>query len=131
MPRSKSLLAEEALATPEPNGPRLIYAADPECGQHVEILAQDLLSLANQQGFSQANVQLIEKALRFSIEAHAGDSRKSGEPYIQHPIEVASILTRLRLDAETVAGALLHDVVEDSGVTVQLIDCLLYTSPSP
>src|SRR5680860_698864 len=122
MPRSKSLLAEEALATPEPNGPRLIFTADPECGEHVELLAQGLLSLAKQQGFSQANVKLIEKALRFAIEAHSGDSRKSGEPYIQHPIEVASILTRLRLDAETVAGALLHDVVEYSGVTVQLIE---------
>jgi GTP pyrophosphokinase len=122
MPRSTSSLAENELAIAEPNGSRLIVTADPECAQHIEAQAQGLLALAAEQGFSEANIQLIEKALRFSIEAHSGDSRKSGEPYILHPIAVATILTRLRLDAETVAGALLHDVVEDSGITLQTIE---------
>ncbi|MEA2513729.1 MAG: diphosphokinase / guanosine-3,5-bis(diphosphate) 3-diphosphatase [Thermomicrobiales bacterium] len=63
-----------------------------------------------------ANLELIQRAVDFAIEAHGGVCRKSGEPYVVHPIEVAAILARMRLDSETVTAALLHDVVEDSGV---------------
>src|SRR3954467_6992179 len=61
----------------------------------------------------------IQRALRFAIESHIGDLRKSGEPYVIHPIEVAIILTRMRLDPDMIAASLLHDVVEDSGVTLE------------
>ena len=61
-------------------------------------------------------VMLIEEAFRYSAEAHKGQQRASGVPYIEHPLEVARILTELQLDASTVASALLHDVVEDTGV---------------
>ena len=54
--------------------------------------------------------------------AHAGQLRRSGEPYITHPIAVAGIVADLGLDAQTVAAALLHDAVEDTGVTTEMID---------
>ena len=54
--------------------------------------------------------------------AHAGQLRRSGEPYITHPIAVAGIVADLGLDAQTVAAALLHDAVEDTGVTTEIIE---------
>src|SRR5438093_10660320 len=63
------------------------------------------------------DVALVERAFAFSEEAHQGQFRKSGEPYITHPLAVASILSQWRLDAEGLAAALLHDVMEDTSVT--------------
>ena len=57
--------------------------------------------------------KLVEKAYKFAEEAHAGQKRKSGEPYFIHPCFVASILTELMIDPPTVAAGLLHDTVED------------------
>lgn len=59
----------------------------------------------------------IEKAYLFANRAHAGQARKSGEPYIVHPISVANILVQLGMDTDSVVAALLHDVVEDTPVT--------------
>jgi RelA/SpoT family (p)ppGpp synthetase len=66
-----------------------------------------------------ADVQRIKEAYRFSDAAHLGQFRKSGEPYITHPIAVAEILTEWKLDAAAIQAALLHDVLEDSGVRKQ------------
>src|SRR5215813_14264044 len=63
------------------------------------------------------DVALVERAFEFSESAHRGQFRKSGEPYITHPLAVASILSQWRLDAEGLAAALLHDVMEDTSVT--------------
>ena len=63
-------------------------------------------------------------AYRFSAAAHEGQMRKSGEPYITHPVSVAGILADLHLDVPTLVAALLHDVVEDTGVTKQEISDL-------
>lgn len=60
----------------------------------------------------------LRKALLFAARAHHGQTRVSGEPYITHPLEVMAILTTLNVDMITLIGALLHDVVEDTGVTV-------------
>ena len=60
---------------------------------------------------------LVERAFDFSASAHRGQFRKSGEPYITHPLAVASILSQWRLDAQGLAAALLHDVMEDTSVT--------------
>ena len=64
----------------------------------------------------------IEKAYLFANKAHAGQIRKSGEPYIVHPISVANILVSLGMDTESVVAALLHDVVEDTPVTLEDIE---------
>ncbi len=65
----------------------------------------------------QEDVQTIRRAYQYADEAHRGQVRRSGEPYITHPLAVAEILVDLRLDAITVIAGLLHDVVEDTRVT--------------
>ena len=68
------------------------------------------------------NMDLVRKAYAFAEKAHAGQVRKSGEPYFSHPCAVAVILTDLMLDGTTIAASLLHDCVEDvEGVTLQTI----------
>jgi GTP diphosphokinase / guanosine-3',5'-bis(diphosphate) 3'-diphosphatase len=66
-------------------------------------------------------IKRIKEAYRVSDEAHLGQLRTSGEPYISHPIAVAEICARWRLDADALMAALLHDVVEDCGVTLNEI----------
>ena len=61
---------------------------------------------------------LLARAYRFSEEAHRGQTRNSGEPYVTHCVEVAKILADLQLDTTTVASGLIHDVVEDTAMTV-------------
>jgi guanosine-3',5'-bis(diphosphate) 3'-pyrophosphohydrolase len=61
---------------------------------------------------------LVRMAYRFAAEAHQGQVRASGEPYIEHPLQVAGILAELGLDTPTVVAGLLHDVVEDTPVTL-------------
>ena len=67
------------------------------------------------------DISLIEKAYRVADEAHKGQVRKSGEAYIIHPLCVAIILAELELDKETIVAGLLHDVVEDTVMTVEEI----------
>ena len=62
--------------------------------------------------------ELIERAYLYAEECHLGQTRKSGEPYIAHPLETALYLADLHLDSHTIIAALLHDVVEDCGVTL-------------
>ena len=64
-------------------------------------------------------VAFVDRVYKFATECHQGQSRMSGEPYIEHPIQTALFLADLRLDVPTVAAALLHDVMEDCGVTYQ------------
>ncbi|MDP2919777.1 MAG: bifunctional (p)ppGpp synthetase/guanosine-3',5'-bis(diphosphate) 3'-pyrophosphohydrolase [Dehalococcoidia bacterium] len=69
----------------------------------------------------QEKVALIERAYEFAREAHEGQVRKSGEPYIEHPLQVALILVELQLDASSLASALLHDVEENSDIPNSVI----------
>ena len=69
-----------------------------------------------------ADVSLVEKAYYFGKKAHEGQFRKSGEPYFIHPIAVASILSDMELDIETIVAGLLHDVVEDTEYTYEDIE---------
>ncbi len=64
-----------------------------------------------------ADVAQIAEAYRFSGAAHAGQTRRSGEPYVSHPLAVAEILADWRLDGQALVAALLHDVMEDTSVT--------------
>ncbi len=65
---------------------------------------------------------MLARAFSFAQEAHDGQLRKSGEPFINHPLEVAKILADLRMDAETVCAAILHDTVEDTKVTPEDVE---------
>jgi len=66
-----------------------------------------------------ANEALLNKAYVYSVQAHGKQLRHSGDPYYAHPIEVAGIVASLKLDIATLCTALLHDVLEDTGATVQ------------
>ena len=64
---------------------------------------------------------LIQKAYYFAEDCHRGQMRMSGEPYIAHPLEAATFLSELKLDADTIMAALLHDVIEDCEITFEQI----------
>ncbi|MEW5722427.1 MAG: bifunctional (p)ppGpp synthetase/guanosine-3',5'-bis(diphosphate) 3'-pyrophosphohydrolase [Thermodesulfobacteriota bacterium] len=69
-----------------------------------------------------ADLDLVQRAYVFSARAHQGQVRMSGEPYLSHPLEVAGILTDMKLDVATVTTGLLHDTVEDTSVTLETIE---------
>ncbi len=71
-----------------------------------------------------ADINKIRAAYTFAEEAHAGQLRKSGEPYVTHPLEAAMLLTELRVDQNTLIAALLHDVPEDTSKTLEDIKAL-------
>ncbi|MBO2725523.1 RelA/SpoT family protein [Lactiplantibacillus plantarum] len=79
--------------------------------------AQDVLDMV-QKYMNSDHVALVKRACDFATYVHKDQYRQSGEPYIMHPIQVAGILAELKMDPETVASGFLHDVVEDTGVTL-------------
>ena len=64
-------------------------------------------------------VNLVRAAYERALEAHQGQLRRSGEPFVDHPLQAAMTLVELHLDAETLAAALLHDVPEDCGISME------------
>lgn len=70
------------------------------------------------------DLSMVEKAYKLAKEAHEGQLRKSGEPYIIHPLQVAYILADLELDIESITAGILHDVVEDTDYTLEDIERL-------
>src|SRR5262245_44142308 len=68
-----------------------------------------------------ADVSLLERAYEFSASEHKHQLRRSGEPYLVHPLEVAEILVDLRLDVVTIAAGLLHDIVEDTPNSIERV----------
>ena len=70
-------------------------------------------------GRPEAEKEILRHAVSFASRAHAGQRRISGEPYVQHTLAVARTLADLGLDHETLAAAILHDVVEDTGVGLE------------
>ncbi len=71
---------------------------------------------------SEEDEDLLARAFEFASKAHEGQRRKSGEPFIAHPVEVAIILADLRMDVQTMCAAILHDTVEDSDVTLEKVE---------
>jgi GTP pyrophosphokinase len=65
---------------------------------------------------------LVEEAYKFAEKAHQGQSRESGEPYLEHPLQVAITLADLQMDSSALAAALLHDVSEDCNITIAEIE---------
>lgn len=68
------------------------------------------------------NIPLVRKAYVFSDRAHAGQFRESGDPYVEHCLNVAFILAELHMDSDTIAAGLLHDVIEDAGATAEEVE---------
>jgi len=67
------------------------------------------------------NLEKLDKAYNFAVKAHQNQKRASGDPYSVHPIEVANILTDLKLDSATITTGLLHDTIEDTFATYETI----------
>ena len=83
-----------------------------------ELVPEELVSRL-QQYLPEEQVGRIEGAYVYANRCHDGQTRRSGEPYMQHPLNTALVLADLRLDTDTLCAALLHDVMEDCGVTYQ------------
>ena len=83
-----------------------------------EIITYDKLTEAIKASGRAYNMDMIEKAYRMANEAHKDARRRSGEPYICHPLAVARLVLDLGMDTESIAAALLHDVVEDTPITI-------------
>ncbi|MDI6845317.1 MAG: bifunctional (p)ppGpp synthetase/guanosine-3',5'-bis(diphosphate) 3'-pyrophosphohydrolase [Candidatus Saccharicenans sp.] len=67
--------------------------------------------------YSEKDLRILQKAYVFAAKAHRGQTRRSGEPYMSHPLEVTNILAEMNLDLTTLVAGLLHDVLEDTEVT--------------
>jgi GTP pyrophosphokinase len=98
-------MASEALTTP-------VYMPDTGLSELLEIVRR---------GTPGMDTGPIERAYVFAAEAHGDALRRSGEPYISHPIEVAKVLANIQMDQDTLVAALLHDVAEDTDVTIEEI----------
>src|SRR5205809_5910930 len=79
---------------------------------------QDLLAETSQY-LTPKDMERIERAYELANRAHKGTRRRSGEAYIQHPLEVALLLADMRIDADGITAALLHDVVEDTTFSLE------------
>ncbi|RCS59485.1 RelA/SpoT family protein [Parvibium lacunae] len=136
MPANPPPSADTQAASPQEKSPvskknHSITGFIPEYGSHLYGFSEHLTdtppavaSLASltqlvQQYLPESAVKQIRDAYRFSDAAHLGQFRQSGEPYISHPIAVAEICAQWRLDQEALMSALLHDVMEDSGIAKQ------------
>jgi guanosine-3',5'-bis(diphosphate) 3'-pyrophosphohydrolase len=111
---------DNANPTEPPEGPLTAggFAAAPD-GRQVVTLAS--LTQVAETYLPPDDLRRIREAYRFSDDAHLGQFRTSGEPYISHPIEVAKICAGWKLDTESLMAALLHDVMEDSGASKQTL----------
>src|SRR5438034_11191644 len=88
-----------------------------EKGEKHQGLLDELLAEIAESGGT-VDRELVARAFRFAAAAHEGQQRRSGSDFIEHPVGVASICAQLRLDEQTLAAALLHDVVEDTDTDI-------------
>ena len=106
-------IAEKAFATD-------VTKTLPKAGKTPEERFAELQALAKTY-LTAEEEQKLALAYNFADDAHAGTTRKSGEPFISHPVEVAIILADLKMDSDTLCAALLHDTVEDTDVTCEQV----------
>ena len=90
--------------------------------QKKEYTIEDLIELSSTYIENKNDLDEIRKGYHFAEKCHLGQFRKSGEPYIIHPLNTAIILTTVYADKETIIAGLLHDVIEDCGVTKEEIE---------
>src|SRR5690554_2663429 len=92
-------------------------AVDPPCPESGEVPAY-VLDFERAAGYlPEEQLPLLRRAWHVGAAAHAGQTRRSGEPYITHPVAVAKVLAELGLDVETLIAAILHDTIEDTPLT--------------
>ena len=98
------------------DGPNIKFGIREKLPESIDELIESLESTYSPEGLA-----LLRRVFEFSEKAHSGQVRRSGEPYISHPLGVATILADLNLDISTVATGLLHDTVEDTDVTLEML----------
>src|SRR5271170_6707020 len=91
--------------------------ATPEKPRRHDVVSIAKLTTALSSYLSPEEIKQVKAAFHFSDEAHLGQYRQSGEPYITHPVAVAEICATWKLDDQSIMAPLLHDVIEDQGVT--------------
>ena len=84
--------------------------------EYKDVGIEDIVSVIKKRK-GRRDIKLVQKAYEFAKAKHGDQLRKSGEPYIIHPVQVAYILANLGLDDNTICAALLHDVLEDTNTT--------------
>ena len=97
-------------------------APSPEAGATVTPESRFALLVEKTSYLDDAAAEKLKRAYEYASAAHKGVKRKSGEPYIIHPIEVALILSDLRMDVDTLCAALLHDTIEDTDTTAAVLE---------
>ena len=85
--------------------------------ESIEALTEKLNSYLNPH-----QIEQIHRAFEFASEAHSGQFRTSGDPYVSHPVAVANILSSFHMDEDSLSAAMLHDVIEDCGVPKAVIE---------
>jgi RelA/SpoT family (p)ppGpp synthetase len=130
MPRTQADLPRMQNQSRRPPAPELPPALAPEAAEPVRRPARkpaqmmrqyDLIERVKQYN-PNANEDLLNRAYVYAMRAHGAQTRASGDPYFSHPLEVAAILTDLKLDDATIVAALLHDTIEDTETTRAEID---------
>src|SRR3954470_18155774 len=120
LPRPQNQRPSQRLAEPAP--PIARVAADPPKRRKPRMMRQyDLIERVKTYN-PNANEDLLNRAYVYAMKAHGTQTRASGDPYFSHPLEVAAILTNLKLDDATIVAALLHDTIEDTAATKAEID---------
>ena len=110
----------EADATPQVSAPILVETVPEGSTAELEVRYAELRAKL-QKARPTEDLALVDKAWRIAVGGHKGQTRASGEPYIGHPLEVAHILADMQMDLVCVITGLLHDTVEDTGVTSELV----------
>ena len=123
LPRMQNQPRPRVPAARAPNLAPLDGQAPPPKARKRLMRQYDLIERVKQYNRS-ANEDLLNRAYVYAMRAHGEQKRASGDPYISHPLEVAAILTDLKLDDATIAAALLHDTIEDTDATRAEIDRL-------
>ncbi len=95
-----------------------MMTVNPDGRQAISSMTLDDLLAETGKYLAPADLERIRRAYETADEAHRGILRRSGEPYISHPLEVALLLADMRIDADGIVAALLHDVVEDTDMTL-------------
>ena len=113
----RELIANSTTPVPASNGEASVLPLAPEV-----VAALERLDAAVAKDALVSDPALVSRAFVRANAAHAACRRKSGEPYIVHPIEVTTTLAEMQLDPETLAGGLLHDVIEDTGVSIDEVE---------
>jgi len=91
-------------------------------------IAEHVTDLHHATWYLEQNSLVVQRAVQLAASAHEGQLRKNGDPFITHPIETARILADLRMDLDTIVAGLLHDVVEDTDVSLETIESLFGSS---